>query len=142
MIPDKYSNVVSSQLLPVDFIEETLDTLGLLLPDNHSASKRWFQGLKKERGLDSEAICNGHLKTSSRRLDKFKYWGDKLSILKQAFDDSEPKSVSQWWHDDRRQVQWYTFWIATLVLLLTVFFGLVQSVAAVIQAWATVKSLP
>lgn len=67
--------------------------------------------------------------------------GDRVSILKQAFDDSEPKSISQWWYDDRKRVQWYTFWIAALVLLLTVIFGLVQSVASVVQAWASVKGL-
>ena len=128
-------------MLPVDFVEETLDTLALLLPQDNSISNRWFQQIRKELGLDPEAGTNGHLNASARRLDKFKYWGDKIVILKQVFDDSEPKSVLQWWHDDRKRVQWYTFWIAALVLLLTIIFGLVQSVASVVQAWASVKSL-
>ena len=46
-----------------------------------------------------------------------------------------------WWYDDRKKVQWYTFWVAFLVLVLTVFFGIIQSAAAIVQAWAQVKAL-
>jgi hypothetical protein len=42
----------------------------------------------------------------------------------------------------RKRVQWYTFWVAVLVLLLTIVFGLIQSVSSVVQAWASVKALP
>lgn len=49
---------------------------------------------------------------------------------KKANEQSRPL---QWWRDDRRSVQWWTFWIAALVLFLTIFFGLIQSVAAVLQ---------
>ena len=62
-------------------------------------------------------------------------------VLKQAFDVSEPHKLSLWWHDDRKKVQWYTFWIAALVLILTIVFGLIQSAAAVVQAWVLVKAL-
>ena len=62
-------------------------------------------------------------------------------VLKQAFDDSEPDTIASWWYDDRKKVQWYTFWVAALVLLLTVVFGLIQSVSGVVQAWAAVKAL-
>jgi hypothetical protein len=41
----------------------------------------------------------------------------------------------QWWYDRRRRVQWYTFWVAALVLFLTVFFGLIQCVEGGLQAW-------
>ena len=34
----------------------------------------------------------------------------------------------------RKRVQWYTFWIAAVVLILTVFFGFIQSVSGVVQA--------
>ena len=49
--------------------------------------------------------------------------------------------MSSWWYDDRRKVQWYTFWIAALVLLLTIIFGLIQSVSGVVSAWAAVRSM-
>lgn len=62
-------------------------------------------------------------------------------MLKQIFDDSEPHTLTHWWYDDRKRVQWYTFWIAALVLVLTIVFGLIQSTAAIVQAWASVKAL-
>jgi hypothetical protein len=127
--------------LSFEFIEETLDTIALLLPQDNATSNHWFEQRRKDLGLDPAARTNGHLNASSRQIHKFKHWGDRLSILKKAFDDSEPKSVSQWWYDDRKRVQWYTFWIAVLVLLLTIVFGLIQSVSSVVQAWASVKAL-
>jgi hypothetical protein len=130
-----------SQLFEVEFIEEIIRTLALLLPQDNPASYQWFEQKCKELGLDPAAGTNGHLNASARQLDKFLYFGDRISILKQAFDDSEPNTVWQWWYDDRKKVQWYTFWIAALVLLLTVIFGLIQSVASIVQAWAAVKSL-
>jgi hypothetical protein len=78
----------------------------------------------------------------ARRIESFRHWKDRLTILKQAFDDSEPHTISSWWYDDRKRVQWYTFWIAALVFLLTVVFGTIQSITAVIQAWVAVKSIP
>jgi hypothetical protein len=64
-----------------------------------------------------------------------------MVILKQAFDDSEPRTVSQWWYDDRKRVQWYTFWVAALVLILTIVFGVTQTVSGIIQAWASVQGM-
>jgi hypothetical protein len=40
--------------------------------------------------------------------------------LKRAYDGHEPKGPLQWWRDDRKSVQWWTFWIAALVLVLTI----------------------
>jgi ABC-type Fe3+ transport system permease subunit len=64
-----------------------------------------------------------------------------MVILKQAFDDSEPRTVSQWWYDDRKRVQWYTFWVAALVLILTIVFGVTQTASGIIQAWASVRGM-
>jgi len=78
----------------------------------------------------------GQLPTKDRKIGNFKYWHDRLVILKEAFDNTEPKGVMQWWFDRRKRVQWYTFWVAVLVLILTVFFGVVQSIEGGIQAYA------
>ncbi|KAE8442631.1 hypothetical protein EG329_002988 [Mollisiaceae sp. DMI_Dod_QoI] len=137
----KLHQQTDSPVLSIDLIEETINTMSLLLPQNDEASNRWFEKKRRTFGLDPSAATNGHLNSASRRIDKFNYWGDRLSILKQAFDESEPKSVAQWWYDDRKRVQWYTFWIAALVLLLTIVFGSIQSVCSIIQAWASVKAL-
>ena len=41
--------------------------------------------------------------------------------LKRAYDGHEPEGPLQWWRGDWKSVQWWTFWIAALVLVLTIF---------------------
>ena len=123
-------------------VQETIRTLALLLPGSTKRPNKWYQRRRKgfEQELDPRAGSSGHLNASSRRIENFPYWGERLATLKQAFDDSEPKSIWHWWRDDRRRVQWYTFWIAVIVLLLTIVFGLLQSITAIIQTAATMKA--
>lgn len=70
-----------------------------------------------------------------RQIENFVFWHDRLVILKGFFDEAEPSTLSEWWYDRRKKVQWYTFWVAAVVLILTVFFGLVQSVEGGMQVW-------
>lgn len=70
-----------------------------------------------------------------RQIERFRYWRDRLVILKQACDDATPRTISQWWHDRRNGVQWYTFWVAILVLILTTLLGLVQCVESALQVY-------
>lgn len=97
---------------------------------------------KKKTPLDSLARENGQLKVEERQINNFEYWHDRLVILKQAFDEAEPRNMKQWWHDKRKRVQWYTFWVAIMVLMLTVFFGLVQSIEGALQVYMAFKSGP
>jgi hypothetical protein len=83
----------------------------------------------------------GRLKTDDRRIDQFAFWRDRLVMLKQVFDEAQPKTMRQWWYDSRNGVQWYTFWVAVLVLVLTVVFGLVQSVEGALQVYVSFKAL-
>lgn len=131
-----------SPIFKDDLIDETTRTLGLLLPTTDPRSRKWFSKKQKEFDLDPKAGSYGPLKAPARQIDNFHYWRDRLIILKQTFDDSEPRTVSLWWHDDRKKVQWYTFWIAALVLLLTIVFGLIQSISGIVQAWVAVRSMP
>jgi hypothetical protein len=116
-------------------IEETLRTLALLLPEHEVESRKWFKVYKVRYSLDGRACRCGHLRTEDRQIHKFKYWHDRLVILKQTFDEAEPRTIYQWWHDRRRGVQWYTFWVAIIVVGLTIFFGLIQSVEGALQLY-------
>lgn len=93
---------------------------------------------RTSRDLDPKLVEVGHLNTHDRQIENFKYWHDRLVMLKQAFDDSEPSTLSQWWVDRRKRVQWFTFWVAILVLILTSVFGVVQCIEGGIQAYYTV----
>lgn len=134
-------NEIFRTLLNDELIDETLRTLALLIPSNDSSSRKWFKRKQKILCLDGKAGSYGCLNASARQIDKFYYWRDRLVVLKQTFDDSEPNTIASWWHDDRKKVQWYTFWVAALILLLTIVFGLVQSVSGVVQAWAAIRAL-
>jgi hypothetical protein len=83
--------------------------------------------------LDSQARKCGRLSTEDRQIHEFKYWHDRLVILKQTFDEQEPSTLHQWWYDRRGRIQWYTFWVAALVLSLTVLFGFMQVIEGALQ---------
>ena len=130
-----------TSVIPEVLIDETIFTLALLIPSGDKKSRAWFDKKQRELHLDPKAGSYGPLNASARQIEKFHYWRDRLVILKQTFDESEPHTLALWWNDDRKKVQWYTFWIAALVLLLTIVFGLIASVSGVVQAWASVKAL-
>jgi hypothetical protein len=125
----------SSRAYPQGLIEETLRTLSLLLPQYDKGSRKWFRGHQKRWLLDGKASNYGHLSTEQRQIENFVFWHDRLIILKQAFDEAEPSTIKQWWCDRRRRVQWYTFWVAAMVLGLTIFFGMVQCIEGGLQVY-------
>lgn len=120
---------------PPGFIEETLKTLSLLLPQYDKKSRKWFRNHKTKWVLDDKATTCGHLTTEERQIENFVFWHDRLIILKQVFDEAEPSTIAQWWCDRRRKVQWYTFWVAALVLFLTIFFGVIQVIEGGLQVY-------
>lgn len=124
-------------LYPTGFIEETLRTLALLFPQHDRESSMWLQSRSGPNchGTNRELLKCGHLRLEERQQTNFNFWHDRLVILKQAYDESRPATLSQWWLDRRNTVQWYTFWVAIVVLFLTIFFGLVQSIEGALQVY-------
>ncbi|KAF1994120.1 hypothetical protein P154DRAFT_557415 [Amniculicola lignicola CBS 123094] len=124
-----------SDLFPLGFREETLCTLALLFPQYDTDTQRWFQNLPGCPRIDKMVTKCGPLRLDDRQVERFKFWHDRLIILKQAFDQSRPSTLSQWWCDRRNSMQWYTFWVAIVVLCLTIFFGFVQSIEGALQVY-------
>ncbi|OQE21907.1 hypothetical protein PENSTE_c011G06797 [Penicillium steckii] len=125
-----------SKVFPEGFIEETLQTLDLLLPYHHTKTRKWFQNEVKHYGIDDTACVRKRMmNANSRHLERFKFWGERLAFLKETYDLTEPDSVSRFWLDTRSPIQWATFWVAVLVLVLTIFFGLVQSIEGALQVY-------
>jgi hypothetical protein len=75
----------------------------------------------------------------SRTLNmlEFDRWKDRLTELYEEVFQSPPVSWAQLWRDRRNPQQFWTFWIALLILALTI----VSTFATVIQSWASVASL-
>jgi len=130
-----------TRLFPDCFVNETLRTLALLFPENSPQSRRWLLRQVAQYGLDPGVTRCGFLRAQERRIERFSFWHDRLIILKQAFDESSPRGLRQWWNDRRNSVQWSTFWVAILVFAVTVFFGLVQSIEGGMQAYLSWKAL-
>ncbi|KAK4198777.1 hypothetical protein QBC40DRAFT_283234 [Triangularia verruculosa] len=138
---------------PTGLVRETLMTLALLFPQSEFASitgrckarhkTAWLRKIRlgyEDSGqhptsLDPRLTLCGTLQAQDRQIERFHFWRDRLVILKQTYDDATPGSLQQWWHDRRNGVQWYTFWVAVLVLLVTTSLSLLQTVAAVLQAY-------
>lgn len=128
-------------LLPDGVAAETLQTLALLLPSADAETRRWFSKVAATAELDTRAVQCGKLRSDRRQIERFRFWRDRLVTLKQVFDEAQPKTLSQWWYDRRNGVQWYTFWVAILVLVLTIVFGLIQSVEGALQVYTSFKSM-
>ncbi|KAF2625647.1 hypothetical protein BU25DRAFT_432621 [Macroventuria anomochaeta] len=129
-----------STVLPDGLAAETLQTLSLLFPLGDVQTRRWLEKHATSQGLDTAlSFCNP-LKLTDRQFEEFAFWHDRLVILKQAFNQSRPPTISQWWYDRRNGVQWYTFWVAIVVLILTIFFGLVQSIEGALQVYKAFHS--
>ncbi|KAI0523808.1 hypothetical protein F5B22DRAFT_417995 [Xylaria bambusicola] len=137
----KFQRAVDNPLFPPAFVDETLRTLSLLLPQNDSRTASWLAAQVATHDLDPALAECGSLNARARRFENFVYWHDRLVVLRQALDEARPQTLSQWWHDRRNGVQWYTFWVAILVFLVTIFFGLVQSVEGALQVYLSWQAL-
>nr|CDP28668.1 Putative protein of unknown function [Podospora anserina S mat+] len=115
----------SSPLYPADLVHEKLSTIALL---SHSPRQH-------PTGIDPRLSICGTLQAHDRQIERFYFWRDRLVILKQTYDDTTPNSLQKWWYDRRNGVQWYTFWVAVLVLLITTVLSLLQTVAAFLQVY-------
>ncbi|KAF1963722.1 hypothetical protein CC80DRAFT_487052 [Byssothecium circinans] len=124
-------------ILPAGLLDETLRTLALLFPQSDPLTRKWFRQLPPPFLLDPQLIQCGHLKTDDRQIERFTFWHDRIVTLKQIFDEATPRTISQWWYDRRNGVQWYTFWVAILVLSLTLLFGLIQCIEGAMQVYGT-----
>lgn len=124
-----------NHVFPCGFVDETLRTLSLLFPQYDAQSSKWLIRQQRSLGLDHHIIEAGQLKANERQIERFRFWHERIVALKQVFDDVEPSTISQWWFDTRRRVQWYTFWTAVVVVMLTLVFGVVQCVEGGLQVY-------
>lgn len=119
-------------------------TLALLFPFADKSTQQWLSAQRRKSQappIDGKLGKCGTLLTYERRLENFSYWHDRLVILKEAFDESQPKSLAQWWFDRRNGPQWYTFWVAILLFVLALVFGVVQCVEGGLQVAISYRSL-
>ena len=90
----------------------------------------------------------GFGKPPSLNIDEYRFWRERLVTLHEAYQKAKPTSLKQWWQDRRDSSQWTTFWLAVVAILLTLLFGLIQSVRSsrfspsIVASFASDHSVP
>ena len=96
-----------------------------MFPQGDRDSRKWYCKQGNLEDLDLGVLDREQPHDDYLQIEKYTFWHDRLVMLKEAFDESQPRTVSQLWNDRREGSQWYALWAA---IGLTLFFGLVQSI--------------
>jgi len=118
--------------VPKAVLEEAIDTLNLLFPFGDAPTRGFLS--RQEKPFYSLGFCK---RPRVLELEKYSYWQEKVEDLIDVFN-MPPQGLQQLKLDkDRRNfMQFATFWIATVVAILTILsiaFGTVSTVYAVKQ---------
>lgn len=118
--------------IPYKLLTETVASLDLLFPFWDDQTMRLLAKEKQDFHVQGPF-------TSSRSLmlSDFDYWRDRLLELYEEVFQSPPVSWAQLWRDRRNPQQYWTFWVALMILILT----LLSTVATFLQAWASIQAL-
>ncbi|KAH5216334.1 hypothetical protein HBI62_170630 [Parastagonospora nodorum] len=134
--------VLTSPMYPKGFIEETIDTLTLLLPDTDRRTRHWLECELQDydlTGVDLNLRHLGSFKANdpARRLEHFKFWRERLGVLKDVVEEETPypKVLLRVLHDRKQGDRWLNSWVALVAISLTLVFGLVQSIEGAIQVY-------
>ena len=129
-------------IIPDDLINETIWSLHLLFPTWDQRTEKYLR--KLDQGFFPETRSNVH---GQLYLTDFYYWHDRLAELLKESELPPTTAKSTWpalrllWNDSRNPHQWWTFWFAATILLLTIIFGFVTSVATCLQTRYSYQSL-
>ncbi|KAL9620115.1 MAG: hypothetical protein Q9160_005321 [Pyrenula sp. 1 TL-2023] len=119
------SHLQCCQVFEAEVLKETVRTLDLLFPIDPSTNH--FLNQQKQTSLYSFGPHDSDASPPTD-LTEFNYWRRKLTILYGVFK-RQSTSAYQMWHDRRNPLQWYTFWLAAIIAVLTVVFGIISSYA-------------
>lgn len=115
-----------ADIIPNDVIDETILSLRLLFPDWDPQTSKFLNK------INLPILVEEHQYPERLYLSDFYYWRDRLSEL--CFEyQSPPSSWREIWKDRRNRLQWYTFWLAVAIFILTIVFGLISSITACMQ---------
>jgi hypothetical protein len=119
-------------IFPAGLLEETIRSINLLFPHwdphTHNLLKKHGQTFQHLAPFDGPRTLNLH---------EFEFWRYRLQELYEEIHCSPPVSWAQLWLDRRNPQQWYTFWIALVILAIT----LISCIASLVQAWASIRAL-
>jgi hypothetical protein len=118
---------MDSPIISKAVLNEAIRTLNLLFPISDPATDKVLMKHPQKIRFHLDEPYGGQ-----RSLNVFDYnvWRDRLLELYEDVYQSPPASWAQLWKDDRNPQQFWTFWIALVILLLTI----ASTVASIAQA--------
>ena len=125
----------TASLIPLTVLQDALLSLNLLF--------RHWDPLTDNFMLEHDQTFHLETLTQPSRtpsLSDFHHFRDRLYELHCAFH-SPPVGWTQIWADRRNPQQWYTFWLAFIIFVLTVVFGVISSAAAIVQTSLAFESV-
>ncbi|KAF8536782.1 hypothetical protein BDD12DRAFT_747314, partial [Trichophaea hybrida] len=70
---------------------------------------------------------------------EFQFYGARLEVLKDALNSARHASTKQLWFDRRNRHAWCALWVAVVIFVLTVIFGVISSVTSIMQVRIAMK---
>lgn len=111
--------------------------MNLLFPSSDPKTQKFLKKRLKKQSFGTEGP-NSY--PGPLYLSDFHFWRDRLSTLYTEFC-SPPPSMTQLFNDQRNVQQWYTFWFAVLIVGVTIIFGVISSVTAILSTRYTREGL-
>ncbi|KAF8243153.1 hypothetical protein K440DRAFT_637770 [Wilcoxina mikolae CBS 423.85] len=134
-------NSVCLGVLDESFLRETQQTLNLIFPAWDADSTAYLRRLKKESGVDLDpSFGNVAHMPYTFSPSSFQFYGTRLEALKEALSSTKKVSTKQLWFDRRNRQAWCTLWVAVVVFVLTVIFGIISSVTSIMQVDIALKT--
>jgi hypothetical protein len=113
-------------------LKETIKSLNLLFPRNDPRTR----ALLRHHREDFQ-VTGPFEGPRTLNLLEFTYWRDRILELHEEIYLSPPASWAQLWRDRRNPQQFWTFWIALVILFLT----FVSTAVSIAQVMAAFKAL-
>ena len=126
---------MGSKIYSKELIQETIWTINLLFPRNDKETRKFLTRHKRDFNNDPPYVERRPL-----NLNDYVFWRDRLSELRQIYA-AQPRNLRAALMDNRSTLQLYTLWTAVIIFLLTVVFGVISSVTAIISTRATLRAL-
>ena len=127
---------LESEFYPPGFLLETVNTLRLLFPPESLKASYRIAKLNQREDVDLEVQIGKHI---SLDIESYPFWGGRLAAIQRRYDASKPKHIAQWYYDRRNPETWAMLWVAIIVFMFTLIFGIISSVTGILQVYAAWK---
>ncbi|KAI4191030.1 MAG: hypothetical protein LQ346_004816 [Caloplaca aetnensis] len=126
---------IHRSIIPRGVLQETLLSLDLLFPHWDPQTDNFLchrgQSFHQRGPFNDPRPVN---------VQAFNYWKDRILDLYGIYK-SPSVGWAQLWTDRRNPLQWYTFWLAVVILGLTIIFGIISTVTGVMQSYFAYEML-